>query len=394
MTQTVLLGNLVDISSSKRIFYSEYVEKGVPFYRSKEIIEKAAGKSDISTELFISEDRFKKISDKFGAPQAGDLLLTSVGTLGIPYLVQRGERFYFKDGNLTWFRHFKPELNKQYLLYWLTSQSGKNELLNHTIGSTQKALTIQGLKKVRVPLPPIETQKKIADILRTIDEKIELNRKMNGTLEQIGQALFRHYFIDNPEVEKWERVPLSELCRNVASGGTPSTRNESYYGGNVLWFSTKELQDSFLFGSEKTITEDGLAKSAAKLFPVNTVTMAIYAAPTVGRLGILTKEASFNQATCGLVAKPEVGYEFIYLYLLLSRAELNNMANGAAQQNISVGKVRNFKVMSPDAGSLKNFKEKIEPVFEQIKNNSGEIQTLTTLRGTLLPRLISGKVKV
>jgi len=124
------------------------------------------------------------------------------------------------------------------------------------------------------------------------------------------------------------------------------------------------------------------------------VVMAIYAAPTVGRLGILTHESTFNQAACGLVALPKFGYEFIYLYLLLSRDELNNMANGAAQQNISVGTVRGFHVPLVPEDILLDFHSSIRPIFEQIQNNYEQIQTLTTLRDTLLPRLISGKVKV
>lgn len=235
---------------------------------------------------------------------------------------------------------------------------------------------------------------KAGELIRSIDEKIELNRQMNETLEQTGQALFRHYFINNTEADKWESVPISELCDKISSGGTPTTKREDYYGGRVQWYSTKELRDGFLLGSEKTITDQGLINSAAKLFPENTVMIAIYAAPTVGRLGILTSEASFNQATCGLIAKPEIGYEFVYLYLLLSRSELNNMANGAAQQNISVGKVRNFKVMRPDNAYLSGFRQHITPIFAQIRNNSEEIQTLTTFRDTLLPRLISGRVKI
>ncbi|MHA1146599.1 MAG: hypothetical protein ACTSRW_17820 [Candidatus Helarchaeota archaeon] len=96
----VKLGEGVDIGSSKRIFYKEYVNKGIPFYRSKEIIEKYIGKN-ISTGLFITEEKFNEIKEKFGAPKKGDLLLTSVGTLGIPYVVNQYDKFYFKDGNLT-----------------------------------------------------------------------------------------------------------------------------------------------------------------------------------------------------------------------------------------------------------------------------------------------------
>lgn len=261
-------------------------------------------------------------------------------------------------------------------------------------GAAVPTLNRNHLTALKVNIPELDQQKKIANILGSLDEKIELNRHMNETLEQLGQALFRHYFVDNPEAADWDIVSLTELCDRIASGGTPSTRNDNYYGGDIQWYSTKELKDNFVFCSEKTITGDGLNESSAKLFPVNTVMMAIYAAPTVGRLGILTQEAAFNQATCGLVAKPSVGYEFIYLYLLLSRSDLNNMANGAAQQNISVGKVRNFAVMKPDDQTILKFKEKIQPIFEKIKRNSEETITLTSMRDSLLPKLISGEIEV
>lgn len=288
-----------------------------------------------------------------------------------------------------WVKDFKNN-NEKFIYYLLKSL----DFSSFNAGAAVPTLNRNHLSALKVIIPDRIRQDKIADILGTIDEKIEINQQINETLKQTGLALFRQYFIDNQKAAAWDRVSLSELCENIGSGGTPSTRNENYYDGNVLWYSTKELNDGFLFSSEKTITSEGLKKSAAKLFPTNTVTMAIYAAPTVGRLGILTSEASFNQATCGLVAKPNVGYEFIYLYLLLSRVELNNMANGAAQQNISVGKVREFKVINPDNASLTDFRKKIGPIFEQIKDNTYQIQTLTLLRDSLLPGLISGKVRI
>lgn len=282
-------------------------------------------------------------------------------------------------------------VDKDWLYYYLKNFNFGS--LSST-SSIATAVNSQSIKNIKIDLPDLETQKKIADILSSLDEKIELNRKMNETLEQMGQALFRHYFIDNPEAEKWKKIKLDDLCLKIASGGTPSTKREDYYDGDIAWFSTKELQNSFVFKSEKTITQEGLLKSSAKLFPINTVMMAIYAAPTVGRLGILTKEASFNQAACGLVAKPEIGYEFLYLCLLVSRSELNNMANGAAQQNISVGKVRDFKVFEPDKNTLLEFRRIVEPMFIQLKSNCEQNQILIDLRERLLPRLISGKIKL
>ena len=107
MWQETILQNLCEITSSKRIYAADYQSEGVPFFRGKEIIEKHNGNTGVSTELFISEEKFLEIKRKFGVPQPGDLLLTSVGTLGVPYVVKPSEEFYFKDGNLTWFKYFK-----------------------------------------------------------------------------------------------------------------------------------------------------------------------------------------------------------------------------------------------------------------------------------------------
>ena len=124
--KTYKIGNLCSISSSKRIFAKEYQSSGIPFFRGKEIIEKQKGES-VSTELYISKSRYDEIKNKFGVPKEGDMLLTSVGTLGIPYIV-KNETFYFKDGNLTWFTDFK-EINSKFLYY--CDKSGISDLCHY-----------------------------------------------------------------------------------------------------------------------------------------------------------------------------------------------------------------------------------------------------------------------
>ena len=127
----VKIGDCCEITSSKRIFYSEYVESGVPFYRSKEIIETSSGQA-ISEPLFISQEKYDEIKRNFGVPQPGDMLLTSVGTIGVPYVVKEDDYFYFKDGNLTWFRKFNGNLEPKYLYYWVRSAEGQGVLYNTT----------------------------------------------------------------------------------------------------------------------------------------------------------------------------------------------------------------------------------------------------------------------
>ena len=177
--KTYKLGTLCSITSSKRIFADEYRDSGIPFYRGKEIIELQKG-SNISSELFISEERYDEIKRKHGAPKKGEMLLTSVGTLGIPYIVNN-ENFYFKDGNLTWFRNFNG-IEPMYLYYWFLSPAGKNQIDSKAIGSTQKALTIDCLSKFDINLPSLEVQRKIIGLLCSIDNKIRNNKQINDNL--------------------------------------------------------------------------------------------------------------------------------------------------------------------------------------------------------------------
>ncbi len=374
------------------------VLSNICYYVSDKIPVKQVQLADyVSTENLLQNKGGLSVANKLPsgkvtAFQAGDVLVSNIR----PYFkkIWLADRSGGASNDVLVFRKLNDEIYEKYLYYVLADDRFFAFSTASASGSKMPRGDKTQIMNYPVNLPPLDQQKKIADILSSLDEKIELNRHMNETLEQLGQALFRHYFVDNPGAAGWDIVSLTELCDRIASGGTPSTRNDNYYGGDIQWYSTKELKDNFVFCSEKTITGDGLNESSAKLFPVDTVMMAIYAAPTVGRLGILTQEAAFNQATCGLVAKPSIGYEFIYLYLLLSRSDLNNMANGAAQQNISVGKVRNFAVMKPDDQTILKFKEKIQPIFEKIKRNSEETITLTSMRDSLLPKLISGEIEI
>jgi type I restriction enzyme S subunit len=195
--KTYKLGEVAEICSSKRIFRSDYVDEGVLFYRSKEIIEKANGISNNNDRLYISPKKFNEIKKRFGVPKKGDLLISAVGNRsGIPYVVKDEEEFYFKDGNLIWFKNIKKELNTSYIYHWIRSFIGQDTLQSIMIGSAQKALTIEGLRNLNLTLPPPEVQRRIASILGALDDKIELNLEMNKTLEEMAMALYKHWFVD------------------------------------------------------------------------------------------------------------------------------------------------------------------------------------------------------
>jgi len=192
---TCEIGQLCSIGSSKRIFAHDYVQSGVPFYASKDVIDKAYGLFK-EPSAYIAKERFAEVSRKYGSPRKGDLLLSSVGNrAGIAYVVQDEGEFYFKDGNITWFRDFKS-LDSDFLCYWLRSSVGQDALASIMIGSAQKALTISGLQKLKITVPQRPQQKQIAYILKSLDERIALLRETNATLEAIAQALFKSWFVD------------------------------------------------------------------------------------------------------------------------------------------------------------------------------------------------------
>lgn len=143
--------DLFDITSSKRVYLADYVDVGVPFYRSKEIIQ-LSQRQTITEPLYISNAAYENFKSKYGAPEKNDILITSVGTIGVSYLVD-GHEFYFKDGNLTWIKSGSNKVMSLFLFQWLNSQSGKQQLLQSTIGTSQSALTIENLKKIKLLVP-------------------------------------------------------------------------------------------------------------------------------------------------------------------------------------------------------------------------------------------------
>jgi len=255
--------------------------------------------------------------------------------------------------------------------------------------TTRASLNNSMLAQLTIDLPSIEEQKAIADTLISLHRKNELLHQQNKTLADLSKVLFKKWFLQE-EVETWETKTLEEVCLKIASGGTPSTKIKEYYNGQINWYSTKELNDNFLFESNSKITETGLNNSSAKLFPENTVVIAIYAAPTVGRLGILLNDGAFNQAACGLIAdETKICFEYLYLHLLTSRQVLNDMACGSAQQNLSVGLIKEFIIPVPPTSLMDEFISVIRPIFEKGKSNTKQMTTLEKQKINLLNKLMT-----
>jgi type I restriction enzyme, S subunit len=240
-------------------------------------------------------------------------------------------------------------------------------------------------------IPTLSEQEAITAVLSALDDKIDLLHRQNKTLESMAQALFRHWFIDNVD-GSWDEVPLGDVVETT-SGGTPSRKKLDYYSqGTILWVKSKELNGSYIFQTEERITEKALNHSSAKILPKNSVLIAMYGA-TVGEYALLATPATCNQAICALL--PNQNYPFTFLFMLAknNKDKLIKMAVGSAQQNISQRLIKTLPIPAPTP-KIRYYHACIMPIFNKLESNIQQIDTLEKLRDTLLPKLMSGEVRV
>lgn len=412
MFASVPLGKIAEITSSKRIYLSDYVSEGIPFFRSKEIIERYNFES-ASTELFISEKKFQEIKNRFGVPSSGDILLTSVGTLGIPYLVNDDDEFYFKDGNLIWFKNFKDTTFSKFIFYWICSEIGKNTLLSYSIGSSQPAFTIENLKKASINLPSLEAQRKIAAILSAYDDLIENNKRRIALLEQMAEEIYREWFVrmrfpghENTRFEKgapasWHWKPASHFFSVVK--GKSYGRDEISDDPESLPFVT--LKSFFRGGGYRA---DGLKKYSGKykedqLVHKGDVVMAVtdmtQNREVIGRVARLPDFGETGAVISLDVVKlvpNQISKTFLYSYMRHSGygSFIKEFANGANVLHLKPDLITKQSILIPPEELRQRFDRLIEPVYNQMDILSLQTHCLTKSRDQLLPRLISGKFSV
>ena len=383
------LGELAEITSSKRIFVADYVDEGIPFYRSKEIIQKSLGQ-EVDDILFISKKKYLEIKKRFGSPKDGDLLLSAVGErAGVPYVVNNDGDFYFKDGNLIWFRNIREQLNTHYLSYWLKSFEGQHTLRSIMIGSAQRALTIVGLKELKVSLPSLEKQNQIASILSSLDNKIELNRQTNQTLEAIAQALFKEWFVDFNFPGVTGEMEDTELG-NIPKGWKVKKLTEELnivYGKNLP--TSKLLDNGYpVFGGNGQI-----GFYSEYLYEKPQVIVACRGAAS----------GKVNQSLpCSYVTNNSLVFEtsqkstlnFHYLKFMCLNTDFTSFVSGSAQPQLTIESLKGVSIIVPDPTVLKEFGRVESDIEDKILNNNSENLTLTQIRDSLLPKLIKGEINV
>lgn len=380
-----------------------------------------------------------------GHPRKNDVIISTVGSIG-EVCISEGRGCIAQ--NLIALSPKADALTGEFLYYYLCSEEVKNELLALNISSVQPSIKVPHLLDLEISLLPLPEQKAIAHILGSLDDKIELNRKMNATLEGMAQALFKSWFVDFDPVidnalaagnaipdeladraeirrqaiddgtanrdaakafpdsfqeteelgwipEGWEVSTIGHETDTVG-GGTPSTKNPDFWeDGEYPWVTPKDfssLQDKVLLSSSRYLTEAGLAKVSSGLLPEGTVLMSSRA--PVGYLAITQIETAINQGFIGMICNKRLPSEYVLQWANSRMVDIKQASSGSTFAEISKRTFRPFKVIVPQAEALEAYQKIASAIYSRIADNVAAIETLGSLRDTLLPKLISGELRI
>ena len=282
-------------------------------------------------------------------------------------------KFFLNDSGLS--VKSKEELEQAYLNYHLLFF---NDVIYHLgKGAAQRNLDVKAFRQLVIAIPPKPTQLSIVSELDKLNELIQIKKEQLKDYDALAQSIFYEMFGD-PVEKGWEVRKLGDICK-TSSGGTPSKAHTEYYNGEIMWLRSGEVSQGDIYSTEQTITLLGLENSSAKIFPVNTVVIAMYGA-TVGQVGILRKEMSTNQAICGIFPNGDLTPEYLYYFLISKKAEFLKSAIGGAQANISQQIIRKTLIPLPPLSLQSSFTCKIR----QIKLQKAAVQSTITDLETLL----------
>lgn len=404
-----------------------YRPSGVPLLRGVNVNH---GRFHDDDFVFISDEDADRLSKFESFP--GDVLLVHKGTLGeIGLMPQKRKYQRYIMGNSMMRVHCNPaKLLPEFLRYWLISPAGQHYLLSRVsqVGVPQIQRPLTTLREAALPVAPINEQRAIVGVLGALDEKIEQNRRTSAAIERVARAMFRAWFVDfepvkakaagatsfpsmsqaafdalptrlvdselGPVPEGWEAVPLSQLCELV-SGGTPKRSVPAYWGGDIPWYSVKDAPPNgmpWVYFTDERITELGLNESAANLVPLGST--IISARGTVGRLALAGRPLAFNQSCYGLLPADGKSYRHLYLRLREVAPELQQRTHGSVFDTITRQTFDGVSVVRPTSAVLEDFERIVAPSFALLLNSLKESAKLEELRDYLLPRLLSGAMRV
>ena len=380
----------------------EHVPNGIPVIKVNNIISGLKCISDLDRTSIENDEKYKRTR-----LNGGEVIISIVGTIGKTAIVPK----QFAGSNLVRATALIdiPDADKAlWVKYYIDSPLGQAYIKGNLNTTVQPTLNIKSLIDMPIRMYSTEYMDKAIRILKSLDDKIEVNRRINEQLEELAQALFKSWFVDfepfkdgefvESELgmipEGWKVSELSEIG-DIVGGATPSKAKPEYYTPNgISWITPKDLsvnKNKFIDKGETDITELGYSKCSAKLMPKGSVLFSSRA--PIGYIAIAKKELCTNQGFKSIVPKL-AGTAFIYFYLKNNVSNIESMASGSTFKEASGSLMKSLKVVVPPIDLLHNFEENVSSLFDKQEFLEEEITHLTNFRDTLLPKLMSGEIDV
>lgn len=407
------IGDVADVTKLAGYEFTKYVK----YSNDGEIIAlRALNLSNGILDLSNVQRIDRKVSDQLIRSKlfSGDILLSYTGTIGNFAIVKENDRYHLAP-NVCRIRTGKRCL-PEFMYHVMRTRAFQSSLVNRSHGSTQSTIPMKNIREIYIPLPPIEQQKQLIIFLTSLDDKIELNRKMNATLEEIGKALFKRWFVDfefpnddgEPYIssggkmvdselgkipEGWEVKKLSDFGK-IVCGKTPPKSETSFFDGVIPFIKIPDMHgNTFVVKTEDALSEEGRDYQKNKTLPKYSLCVSCIA--TVGLVSITSQESQTNQQINSIIPSELKFLPYLYFQLKSMVQKLIDYASGgSATPNLNTGDFANLSIIFPKNETLNSFFTNVWSLLEQILNNDLENSKLENMRDSLLPRLMSGKLRV
>lgn len=381
----------------------DYTEDGVPVIRGANM---GCGRYlSLGDFVFVSEEKVRNdLSSNLAHPN--DLVFTQRGTLGQVAIIPNSAEFdyYVVSQSQMKITVDDEKADILFLYYYFSNKLTVEKLISFASSSGVPHINLTVMRNFEVSVPPMEEQKRISSVLTTYDDLIENNRRRIALLEEAARLLYREWFVHfhfhgHEHVEIVDGVPLEwEIGSvfdfvDVLSGGTPKTKEPSYWNGGIPFYTPKDSTDNiYAFATEKTITEEGLAKCNSRLYPKDT--LFITARGTVGNINLAQTPMAMNQSCYALIGKNDLPQKYLYFAIKERIRHMQSCAGGAVFDAIIVDTFKKIPFFKPPESLVSDFMDAVDPMISQIDTLLTQNRSLIDARDLLLPRLMDGRIQV
>ena len=386
--RTCKLGDVADVQTGpfgSQLKNEQYIKGGIPVVTVEHIVDFKIADFDYPSVTQEDKERLSKYLLK-----SGDIVFTRVGSVDLSAFVTLHQDGWLFSSRMLRVRP-SATIDSRFLSYFFQQEKFRTHILNIAVGATMPSINTEILREIEISFPSLPEQRAIASILCSFDDKIDLLRRQNKTLEAMAETLFRQRFVEEAD-EGWEEIPLEQLC-SVTRGASPRPIIQYVINGTVPWIKIADGSRSgnlFIENTKEFIIEDGVGKSV-KVFPGDLI---LSNSATCGFPYFVELEGCIHDGWLLFRGFKRISKFFLFFFLRQIFRELTSIADGSVQDNLNTSILKTYPVKVPPAFLVNDFDNNAGIVIGKIRSNMYQIRTLEKMRNTLLPKLMSGEVRV